>query len=90
MTFEKLKNDSLNLLKKETKRFRRKENLEIAEVESLLNTLHLQLASKARITPADAIKRSELQARLLKHKNTLNPPKARSSNFRYRSGEMID
>ena len=83
-----IKSKSLKLLRRETKEFRKKGNEEIAELESMLSTLHQQLMLSTKITRAQANRKAEIKAEINKKRNLLNPPRARASHFRYRADEL--
>ena len=86
---KRLKADSLRVLKKATRRFRKKANQEIAEMELHLSTLHAIHVNKPKTTAADVAKRDKLINDLKEKRSILNPTKPHSALFRFKAEEQM-
>ena len=83
----KLKSSTLSLLKRETKRFRKKTNIEIEQLEMRLSALHDQTAAAPKASREDKLKRDALKEALREKRSALEPPSARASLRKVRQEE---
>ena len=84
-----LLHDTRKVLAQATRKFRKKGNIEIAEIRARLASLHSTTAAMHRTSRQDIQKRADLEALLQSKLNTLNPPKPRQALHRTRREENM-
>ena len=87
--WNKLKFNTLKLLKAETRVFRKKKNIEIEETVECINHLKRIHDSQRTISRNDRLKREGLMNKLKELRTQLNPPKPRRSLFSFRKEETM-